>query len=422
MRWLALLTLCGLLAGAPSVGKAQIRLEITGEGGRQVPIAIVPLYKLGGESDRQAGEIFADVLGRDLDLSGYFRVSDGSVDEGGFSGIQLEDINFQLWSSLGILVLIKGGFVLDGDSLMVEVRLFDVAQRKQLGGKRYRGERQDLRRMAHRFADEIMLMLTGERGPFDSRIAFVSTRGGGRVKELYVADAAGEQIKAITQDKTLNLLPNWDPTASKLTYCSYKRGGPYPYMVDLRTGTQLRLVSTPGYSCGRWSPDGSLLAVSLEQDGNSDLFLLSPDGRIIKRLTERAGINISPSWSPDGRQLVFCSSRGGQPQIYVTDVDSGRTRRLTFQGSYNTSPAWSPKGDLIAYTNRTRGFRIMTIPVQGGEPREIAPGEDPSWSPDGRYVVFSYRGRLHLARWDGRSVKQLTGGGEMIVVPLGQRG
>ena len=263
---------------------------------------------------------------------------------------------------------------------------------------------------AHRFADQIMLFLTGEQGPFDSQIAFVSKRSGGRAKEIYVTDLTGLQVTQITKDRTLSLGPSWNPTADKLLYFSYKQGGPYPYLVDLPSGQESRLYAVVGYS-GRWSPDGTMIAVSLEQQGNSDLFLLSPEGRLLRRLTEHSDIDVSPTWSPDSRGIAFCSSRSGSPQIYVMNVNSGSVRRLTFRGDYNTSPSWSPKGNLIAYTSRAGGFRIMTIEVEGGDPQEVTAGEDPSWSPDGRYLVFSHRGHLYIASKDGRSVKQLTGGG-----------
>ncbi len=390
---------------------AQINLQITKEGGRSLPIAISPLQSTGGAGGQGSGDEFAEILSRDLDLSGYFRVISRGGDIGAGEGALPEDIHFQNWSELGALALVKGTFSIEGDGLTVEVRLFDVAQKKQLGGKRYRGERRELRRMAHRFADEVMLLLTGERGPFDSRIAFVSTRAGGRAKELYVTDLSGRQVTALTRDRSLSLGPSWDPSAGLLAYCSYRSGGPYPYLLNTRTGEQTRLSSTVGYSGGRWSPDGSTIAVSLEQDGNSDLFLLTPEGRVIRRLTEDSGIDVSPTWSPDGRRLAFCSGRRGGPQIYVMDVGSGNIRRLTFRGDYNTSPSWSPKGDMIAYTTRSGGFSVMVVPASGGDPRLIAPGEDPSWSPDGRYMVFSQRGRLMIARKDGNSVKELTRGG-----------
>ena len=391
-------------------GIGQIRIDVPEPGGAGLPIAISPLKNLGGAGSQRLGDEFADVIARDLDLSGLFRAIDRDAYIEGPGGLGLDEINFQNWTAIGALAVTKGGFWLNGEDLTIEVRLFDVAQRKQLGGKRYRGERKDLRRMAHRFADQIMLFFTGELGPFSSKIAFVSNRGGGRAKELFITDLTGTDVVQVTRDSRINLGPSWNPTGTALTYASYKQGGPHLYRLDLISGQASRLSAMVGYS-SRWSSDGSMIAASVEQQGNSDLYLFSPEGRMVRRLTENSDIDISPAWSPDGRQIAFCSNRSGGPQIYIMDVDSGNVRRLTFRGDYNTSPAWSPKGDRIAYTSRAGGFRIVTIGVRGGEPQEISSGEDPSWSPDGRYLVFSSRGRLRLASKDGRSVKQLTAGG-----------
>ena len=402
--WGILLALI-ILVNTASAVQAQIRIQVPEPGGEGLPIAISPLA---GEQEQRFGEQFAEIVARDLDLSGLFRVLDRGAYIEGPAGLSSEEINFQNWSVLGALALIKGRFSFEGDNLIVEARLFDVAERRQLGGKRYRGDRKDIRRMAHRFADQIMLFLTGELGPFDSRIAFVSRRSGGRAKEIYTTDLSGSDLVQITKNRTLNLGPGWHPQATMLAYASYKSGGPYPYLYDLNSGQDRRLYTSVGYG-GRWSPDGSMIAVSVEQGGNSDLVVLSPEGRLIRRLTDNPDIDVSPSWSPDGREIAFCSGRGGSPQIYVMNVASGSARRLTFRGDYNTSPSWSPKGDRIAYTSRAGGFRVMTIDADGGDPQEVTAGEDPSWSPDGRYLALSHRGRLFIASKDGRSVKQLTG-------------
>jgi TolB protein len=349
---------------------SQIRIDVPEPGSSGLPIALSPLQPINGEEGRRLGEEFADIISRDLDLSGLFRPIDRSAYLEGPGETSLEEINFQNWSTIGALALSKGGLFLDGDNLTVEVRLFDVAQRKQLGGKRYRGERKDLRRMAHRFADQIMLFLTGEVGPFSSKIAFVSTRSG-RAKELFVTDLTGTDVVQVTKDYRINLGPSWNPTGTALTYASYKQAGPYPYRLDLLSGQAFRLYSMVGYS-SRWSPDGSAIAVSMEQQGSTDLYLLSPDGGLVQRLTEDPDIDISPTWSPDSRQIAFCSDRSGGPQIYIINIQSGNVRRLTFKGEYNTSPAWSPKGDRIAYTSRSGGFHVMTVSVNGGDPQEVA--------------------------------------------------
>src|SRR5258708_37154 len=190
-----MLTLKGTLA------HAQIRIDVPEPGSAGLPIAISSLKNLNSEGSQRLGDEFADVIARDLDLSGLFRVIDRDAYIEGPGGVGLEEINFQNWSTLGALALSKGNLQLDGDDLTVEVRLFDVAQRKQLGGKRYRGERKDVRRIAHRFADQIMLSLTGELGPFNSQIAFVSNRSGGRAKEIYVTDLTGTEVTQITKDR-----------------------------------------------------------------------------------------------------------------------------------------------------------------------------------------------------------------------------
>jgi TolB protein len=411
-----------LIGGAPRGAQGQVQATIVGPGERTFPIAVSPLKDLGGGGTLPTE--FADLIGRDLALSGLFRVipREAYIESPDTSGVTEDTVNFADWSVIGAPALVKGTVVREGDQLTVEARLFDVYQRRQLAGRRYRGGLGDFRRMVHKFADEIMGQLTGERGPFDSRIAFLSTRAG-RFKDLYVMSLDGEDVQRLTQTETLNVAPSWAPDNRSLLLTSY-RGGLRLFSLDVRNGRADPVAAAAGTILGgRWSPDRSRLAVTREQDGNSDIYLLSPDGGDDRRLTDHWGIDVSPTWSPDGSHIAFCSNRGGTPQIYVVEAGGGAARRVTFEGSYNTSPNWSPKGDRLAYTSRVGSrFQIFTVRLDGTDVRQVTASagdsEDPSWSPDGRYLVFSSTrsgiARLYVADASGRSQVELTpdGGGD----------
>ncbi len=405
-----------------SAAQAQVRGTIFGPGTRSYPVAVSPLKNAGSAVSTDVATQFADIVARDLTLAGYFKVLDRGayVEKPEASGYTADSINFDNWSVIGALALVKGGFTLDGDKLSVEARLFDVYQRKQLAGRKYNGTVEDLRRMAHRFADEIMLQFTGERGPFDSKIAFVSNREG-RFKELYAMSLDGGDLQQLTRSQTITVSPSWNAQARALLFTSYKRGNPNLFSIDLGSGRESLVSDRPGLNLGgKWSPDGSKVALSAEDNGNAEIVILDNSGKLLRRLTDSFAIDVSPSWSPDGQRVVFCSNRSGGPQIYIVDADGGEPRRLTKTGSYNTSPAWSPKGDKIAYVSRMDGgFNVFVVDVNGGDPRQLTQGagnnEDPSWAPDGRYLVFSStrtgRKKLYVSDAAGASQVQLTQGG-----------
>jgi TolB protein len=377
--------------------RAQVRGQILGPGSRSYPIAVAQLKDTSprGAGAKLAVE-FADILSRDLEISGLFRILDRAsyIEQPDTAGLTAEQTNFDNWSVIGALALVKGSVQLTGDTMTVEVRLFDVYQRRQLAGRRYTNAAPtQMRRVANRFADEVMAAFTGERGPFDTRVAFVSTRGG-RFKNLYVSSLDGGDLLQVTSGKTLDLSPAWGKDARSVLYTSYKRGNPDLYLLDFVASREVRLSSERGLNLGgEWSPDGSRIAVAIEDQGNSDIFLLDREGRVLRRLTDHYAIDVSPSWSPDGTRVAFCSNRGGTPQIYVMNTDGSGVKRVTYDGSYNTSPAWSPTGDLIAYVGRAGQFNLHTVKVDGSDPRQLTSGqgnnEDPSWAPDGRYLVFS---------------------------------
>jgi len=389
---------------------AQVRGLITGPGETAFPIAVAALE--GG--DGEAARLFNATLSRDLDLSGLFRLLDPAsfVDAGG--GTKVEEINFGNWTTIGARLLVTGRISTAGGELTIEARLFDVAERRQIGGKRYQGTARDARRMANRFADEILLLLTGEAGPFDSRLAFISTRSG-RFKELYVTNLDGSDLRQLTRNQTINLSPSWGPDARALVFTSYKDGRPKLYEMDAVSGRERLIPTGPGMVMGgSFSPDGREIAITRAgAKGDSEILLISPEGSVVSRLTESQTINVSPSFSPNGSQLAFCSGRTGSPQIYVMGTGGGQARRLTFKGSYNTQPVWSPKGDKIAYTGRVDGrFQIFVVAADGGEATQITSSRgdnvDPTWSPDGRYLIFSSTraGKAQLYFSDARGIRQ----------------
>jgi TolB protein len=398
---------------------AQVRGTIVGPGATSYPIAVSPLKASDGAE--KASTAFADIVAKDLELSGFFRVIDRGayIENAQSSGVTAETIDFKDWSTIGAQALVKGSVERDGEGLVVEARLFDVVEAKQIGGKRYRAGDDDLRRIAHRFADEIMQVLTGERGPFESKVAFASRRRG-RFKEIYAMSLDAGDLRPVTHDGSIALAPSWSPDGRSLLFTSFASGNPSLFITDL-DGSKRLLSSRRGLNLGgRWSPGGRAIAVALEAGGATDIALLDPNGEIMHFVTKDRSIDVSPSWSPDGQSIVFCSDRGGGPQIYVVSAQGGSPRRVTFDGSYNTSPAWSPKGDRIAYASRFGGrFQIFTVAVGGGDVKRITStrgdNEDPSWSPDGRYLVFSSTrdgsGAIYFSDASGTKQTRLTPSG-----------
>jgi TolB protein len=404
-------------------GETGVRGEIVGQGGLKFPIAVSPLKNLGTGADAgRLSEGIADTIVYDLDLSGWFKVVDRAayIENPQKSGVTLGSFDFKDWSTIGAEGLVKGGFTVQGDEVAVELRLFDVFQSKERVGKRYVGRVKDYRRIAHKFADEIINQFTGVPGIFNTRIAYVSTSGG-RFKEIHVAHLDGSEKFQLTSNRTINLSPSWTQDGRSVLYTSYKDRNSSLYLFELYSGKEVKFAPRNGrYIGGKISPDGQFIAATVETGGNSNINLLDRNGNLIRSLTENAGIEVSPSWSPDGRQLAFVSDRSGSPQVYVLDVASNKARRITYSGNYNTSPEWSPRGDRIAYTSRVRNrFAIFTISVDGGEPRKLtaesADSEDPTWSPDGRFIVFSSnragKYHLYLMQANGENQRRLTGSG-----------
>ena len=392
---------------------ARIYIDINAPSIRKFNIAIPDFKKLGSNNEHpELVTGLAGVISNDLDLSGYFTPMDKEAFlEDNDAPQAMEDIRFKDWSVIGAELLLKGSYTCIGRNLEVEIRLFDVFWGRQILGKRALGDINHFRNLMHRLGNNIIKTLTGQQGIFLTKLAFVGNASGH--KEIYACDYDGHNMRQITADKSISLLPRWSPDGKKIMYNSYKDGGPLLYMRNLHSGAVKKISARSGLNIGAcWTPDGKRAALTLSRKGNPDIFTIDLNGKVIKQLTNHWGIDVSPTFSPDGKKVAFVSNRSGSPQIYVLDLMSGKEERLTFQGNYNTSPAWSSL-NRIAFVSKDAGYYdIYTMDPNGSRLRRLTENggnnEDPCWSPDGRYIIFSTdrKGRYNLYIMNGNGLNQ----------------
>jgi TolB protein len=415
MLWLlTLMVLCGW----SGVSQAErVVIDFTNPGFQRIPIAI-PDFKYQTSEQTQLAREMGEALAGDLDYSGVFRPLDpkGFLEDPQTLGMTAGEIKFPAWQRLGADYLVRAVYQVQGGSLRLEARLFNVVTGQMVLGKIYESDTRNWSAVVHRFADEILMALTGDRGVFDTKIAY--TQAQGKNKEIFVVDFDGSNPVQLTHDQSLALGAAWSNDGNQIAYASYKDGNAKIFVSNLLNGSQRLLCGHPGINISpAWRPGANQLAVTLSKGGNPEIYLVSSSGEINQRLVQGYSINVSPTWSPDGRQLAYVSDESGSPQIYVLDVGSGRKRRISFGGNYNTSPAWSPKGDWIAFSSLTGGHHnILICKPDGSEVRHMTNGEgnneSPSWSPDGRMIAFSSTRQGGSAIWvlltNGTGVRRLT--------------
>jgi TolB protein len=320
------------------------------------------------------------------------------------------------WRSKGADALLAGSVTALADGRFdVRYRLWDVLKGKELGGQSFVVPAADLRLAAHRVADDIYEKLTGGKGAFATRIAYVSKQA--RRYSLIVADSDGEGAQAALSSAQPIISPTWAPDGHRLAYVSFESGKAVVVSQDVATGRRRLLASFNGSnSAPAWSPDGRQLAVTLSRDGGSQLYLIGTDGEEARRLTSSHAIDTEAAWSPDGAMVYFVSDRGGGPQIYRVPVAGGEPRRVTFNGAYNISPAISPDGKSMAFVSQVgSAFRVHVMDLATGEVRAITDTRDdesPSFAPNSRWLIYATRvqGRdvLVTTTLDGKIKATLT--------------
>ena len=389
-----LLALAVSIIGIAGRASAQLRVDITQGTIKPMPIAIPPFVGAAGSVDELSQNV-AQVVTADLRRSGLFL----PVDPAAF----IEPVvppnvtpNFTNWRPLNAQALVSGSVTTTGDGrIMAEFRLWDVFSGQYLTGKQFFASPENWRRLAHIIADAVYERLTGEKGYFDTRVAFVHETGGKaqRVKQLAIMDQDGANFRALTNGEELVLTPRFSPSRQELAYASLVGDQWHVYVYSLETGQREKIGEFPDMAFSpRFAPDGQQVVFSLQHGANANIYKMDLRTKQMTRLTDSPSIDTAPSYSPDGSQIVFESDRGGQQQLYVMSAAGGPAQRISFgSGRYGT-PVWSPRGDLIAFTKQEGGsFKIGVMRPDGAGERILTEGfhnEGPTWAPNGRVVMF----------------------------------
>ncbi len=407
---------------------AKIYLDINAPTIRRLPLAIQVFKNLRPErGGAEIGRELHETVSSDLDFSGLFQLLDpvSFIEDPLLSQTDPSRILFQDWRVIGADALIKGAWSMNGDQLQAEFYLYDVYQQKQILGKRYYGGLGDVRKMAHKFANEVIKEITGEAGVFDTRIVYLSITPTAR--QIHIMDYDGHNDRVIYEEEGIVMSPRWAPDGEQIVFTSYRDNNPDLFQIALRTGSVLKVSGESGINTGgAYSPGGGQLAYVMSKDGNPEIYILDKYAKKPRRVTNNWSTDVSPAWSPDGEKIAFMSDRAGSPHIYIMERDGDGPYRLTFQGSYNATPAWSPRGDRIALATMNNGhFQIATIKPDKSEfmiiTANAGDNETPAWSPDGRFLCFSStmdgKADIYVMNANGSNLRRITSSAARNLAP-----
>ncbi|MEZ5063158.1 MAG: hypothetical protein R3B81_00400 [bacterium] len=363
-------------------------IDVSKRADRRIAIGVGRFETLTTE---EVGSPAGDVVAFDLEVSGWFEPKRPGM---------LPPRAFEDWARLGAEVVAE--VRQEGGTLVGAVR--DAGTGDVLFRREYpSGRGESLRQRLHRYADDVVLALTGEPGIARSRLTceWVPPEGGD--KRVVTLDLDGFNVRELTGERALEVGPRWAPNGKSIVYTSFSSGFPDVYVHDLVLGARDRVAHYEGLNAdGDISPDGRRIALVLSTDGNPEIYTKDLDTGRILRLTANPATESSPVWSPDGRRLAFVSDRTGGPQIWVMNPEGHDVERVTLRGTYNTAPDWSPDGTRIAYCAlRSDGFQVQVVDLATREVTtvtDLGGCEDPCWAPDGRSILYSRKagGRTDL--------------------------
>jgi TolB protein len=397
--------------------QAKLVIEITEGVEGALPVAVVP-FKWSGNASAAPSESVGEIIAADLRRSGYFSVLDKSMMLKYPS--TMNEVDFRDWRALKQDNLVIGRIEPNGPGgYKVRFQLFDVYQGEQLIGYNFSTTATDLRAISHHIADLIYETLTGTKGAFATRIAYVVSEGSPKSPKisLRIADSDGYNAQTIVSSKEPLMSPSWSPDGRRLAYVSFENGRPSIWIQEVFTGKREKITSFKGINgAPAWSPDGHYLAMALSKDGNPDIYIMDLARRKLRRLVRHWAIETEPSWSSDGQKLLFTSDRGGSPQIYQVSVTGGDVKRLTFENKYNARASYAPDGKSITLITRVGSqYRIGVLDIGTGSITVLTDGrldESPSFAPNGSMIIYAtrYRGKGILAAvsTDGRVKQRLA--------------
>jgi len=388
-------------------------LELTQGINSAIPIAV---NTFGGASDDEA---ISAIVEHDLGFSGQFRLINMPGNQASIGA----------WRQAGADTVVKGQVSsLGGGRYEVKYELLDAVQNgQQLLSKTYQINQRQFRSLAHHISDEVYEKLTGTKGIFSTRIAYVLVDHNGRNSRysLEVADVDGNAPQSLLVSSEPILSPAWSPDGKRIAYVSFEKKRAQVYIVTVATGARQLVTSFPGInSAPAWSPDGSKLAVVLSKTSSPKIYTVDLNNGAMKQLTFGNAIDTEPRYSPDGRFIVFTSGRGGAPQVYRMNVASGEISRVTFVGNYNAKASYTPNMQQLVMLHREdRKFNIAAQDNNGQIAllTSASLDESPSIAPNGRLILYATRahdkGVLGMVSIDGRIRLKLPSGSGDVQEP-----